>query len=235
LGEDVYSALRNLIIQGNLAPNAPITEGRVASVLGVSRTPVREALKRLEYDGLLSTRPGHTTHVSTVTLNDISQTYPLIAVLEGLAARLATPQLTPADLRHMEELTRQMAYHHRRKEIDKLLRVDTEFHGVIHSRAGNARLQRIVRELRGQMERFEFAYFSSPENFHSSLRRHRKLVRILGRGVPEISERTLMRQWRIGMHAMERLVREEGWISAKGTAEDLARELVGVAPSAAAR
>jgi DNA-binding GntR family transcriptional regulator len=227
LGEDVYSVLRNLIIQGRLAAGTPVIEGRVASVLGVSRTPVREALKRLEYDGLLTNRPGHITRVSTVTLNDISEAYPLIGALEGLAARLATPRMTSADLRHMEELTKQMAFHHRRREIDKLLRVDTEFHGVIHSRAGNPRLKRIVRELRSQLERFEFAYFSSPLNFKSSLRRHRKLVRILARGNPEMSERTLARQWRLGMRAMERLVRSEKWIAAGGAPDELAQALAG--------
>jgi DNA-binding GntR family transcriptional regulator len=227
LGDDVYSVLRTLIVQGQLPPAAPVIEGRVASVMGVSRTPVREALQRLEYDGLLSTRPGHITRVSTVSLGDISQTYPLIAVLEGLAARLATPQLTATDLRHMEALTRQMAQHHRQREIDKLLRVDAEFHGVLHSRAGNPRLKRIVRELRTQMERFEYAYFSSPQNFRSSIRRHRKLVHILRRGDPEVSERTLQRQWRLGMKAMVELVGREKRMPGAGAPSELVQELIG--------
>lgn len=234
LGEDVYSVLRNLIIQGRLAAGTPVIEGRVASVLGVSRTPVREALQRLEYDGLLTTRHGHVTRVSTVTLNDISQAYPLIGALEGLAARLATPHLTSADLRHMEELTKQMAFHHRRREIDKLIRADAEFHSVLHVRAGNTRLKRIVDELRSQMERFEFAYFSFPENFRSSLRRHRKLVRILARGNPEVSERTLVRQWRMGMQTMERLVRAEKRLVAGAAADELAQALAGGAETAGA-
>lgn len=209
LSDEVYHTLRRMIVQGHLEPGAKVVEARVADVLGVSRTPVREALQRLEYDRLLVTRPGHSTYVTTPTTADIEEIYPLISALEGLAARLATLRLTNADLRYMEELTRAMTRHARRGETAKLLAADTQFHAVLHERSQNRRLQRAVSELRGQMERFEYAFFSSPEAVRASLKRHRNLVRVLRRRDPRAAQHTLERQWDLGWRALLKIIREK--------------------------
>lgn len=216
LRENVYSVLRRLIVQGQFQPGAKILEGRVAKALGVSRTPVREALRRLEYEGLVVTRPGYSTRVTTLTSNDIEQIYPLIAVMEGLAAQLATSCLTSADFNYMNKLTQAMARHARRGEIEKLVAADTQFHSVLHERSQNRRLRRIVRELRGQAERFEYIFFSSPQAVRASVKRHKNLVGMLKRRHPLAAQRTLMRQWELGRRAVLAMIREK-----RTAAEDL--------------
>lgn len=209
LRDKVYSVLRRMIVQGRFEPNEKMIEGRVASVLGVSRTPVREAVQRLAYEGLVVTRPGYSTHITILQVSDIEEIYPLIIVLEGLAARLATPRLTALDLRYMSELTDALAHYGRRGEIEKLMVADTQFHGVLHERSQNRRLQRIVAELRGQMERFEYVFFSSREAVRASVKRHKNLVRVLKRRDPLAAQRTLMRQWELGQRALLAMVREK--------------------------
>jgi len=191
-----------MIVHGQLAPGAKIIENQVAGLLGVSRTPVREALQRLEYDGLLATRHGHSTRVTAATVQDIEDIYPVIATLEGLAARLAVRHLSSSDLRTMEELTHAMARHARGGEIDKLLAADNKFHAVIHGASQNRHIQRAVAELRGKMERFEYAFFSTPRALRASLKRHRNLVRVLRQRDPRIAQRTLERQWDLGRRAL---------------------------------
>lgn len=209
LRQEVYGSLRRMIVHGHLAPGAKIIEGRVASALGVSRTPVREALRQLESDGLVVTRPGYSTRVTTLTISDVEEIYPLIAVLEGLAARLATPRLTNSDLRYMEEITAALARHARSGQIEKLIAADNQFHGVLHERSQNQRLQRIVAELRGQMERFEYIFFRSKETVAASMQRHKKLVRVLRRRNPAASQGTLQRQWDLGRRALVGLLRKK--------------------------
>jgi DNA-binding GntR family transcriptional regulator len=209
LSGEVYRTLRKMIVQGQLTPGVKVIEHQVASLLGVSRTPVREALQRLEYDGLLATRPGHSTRVTAPTVQDIDDIYPVIATLEGLAARLAVSQLSSADVHRMEDLSRAMARHARRGEIDKLLAADTKFHAVIHEASQNRHIQRAVAELRGKMERFEFAFFSSPRAVRASLKRHRNLVRVLRQRDPRVAQRTLERQWDLGRKTLLKIYQSQ--------------------------
>lgn len=197
-------------MHGDLEPGSPVVEEQIASSLSVSRTPVREALHRLEYDGLVHTVHGFSPRVSGVTIADIEEVYPIVMALEGLAAYLATPRLTQTDLRRMEELTRAMARHGRRGEIEHLVAADTEFHGLLHRRSQNSRLRRIVRGLRSQMERFEYLFFSFPAQVRASVVRHRRLVRILRRKDPRAAQRALMAQWDEGRRALIVIVGERG-------------------------
>ena len=206
LRDEVYRVLWRMIVHAELEPGSKVAEEEVASALGVSRTPVREAMHRLEFEGLLTASPGQSPTVTTPTLEDLEEAYPVIAALEGLAVRLAVPNLTDDDLRRLEELTDAMAEHGRRGEIEELTEVDTHFHRLLHERARNRRLQRIVSELRRQMERFEYTFFSSPSDVEASLKRHRKLVRILKRRDAMGAQRALEQQWDQGRQTLRQLL-----------------------------
>lgn len=209
LGDDVYAVLRKMIVHRQLQPGSKIVEGQIASLLGVSRTPVREALQRLEYDGWVQTRLGHSPRVAPMTISKIQEIYPLIAVLEGLAVRLATLHLTPADLRQMEELTDTMEACARRGEVEKLLEADNQFHGLLHERSQNRSLRGFVSELRAKTERLEHVFFSSAESVHGSLRRHRKLVRLLRGGDAAAAQKAVESQWELGRVELLEIVRKK--------------------------
>ena len=176
LSEEVYRVLRQLIVQGKLQPDDKLYEDKLASGLGVSRTPVREALRRLENDGLVITRPGFSTRVTTLTLNDIEEIYPLITVLEGLAVRLVTPRLSGEDVDYLSKLVDAMASCSARGNVLKLMAADERFHSLLHERAQNERLHRAVTQLRGQIERFEYVFFSSRQSVRTSVQQHNQLV-----------------------------------------------------------
>ena len=207
LGDEVYQALRKMIVEGRLTPGEKIVEGALADLLGVSRTPVREALQRLEYDGWLVTQPGHSPRVPPLATETVEEVYPLIAALERLAVRQALTRLTEADLDHMEEITGAMERHGQRGEVAQMVAADAEFHAVLHRRSQNERLQRIVHDLRSQMERLEYTYFSQPAVLEGSVKRHRKLVRLLRRRDTRAAPRAIEQQWEVGQQAVMEILR----------------------------
>jgi DNA-binding GntR family transcriptional regulator len=198
-----------MIVQNELRPGEKMKEMHLASRLGVSRTPVREAIYRLQHEGLVATRPGYVTVVTELTSTDLEEMYPIIGVLEGLSARLATPRLTAEDLVRLDSLIAIMTEHLRRGEIDKLMQADTEYHSLLYERTNNPRLQRMVRDLRGQLERFEYIFFSSKDVARTSLKRHKHLIRVLKKRDPEAAEKALLRQWEWGPRVLRTIVRHE--------------------------
>ena len=207
LGDEVYAALRKMIVQGRLAPGGKIVEGDLAARLGVSRTPVREALQHLEYEGWVVLQPGHSPRVVPLTTKKVEEIYPLIAVLEGLAVHQGMKHLTEADLERMEQLTAAMEQHGRRGDVEQMLAADAEFHAVLHQRSQNEQLQRMAHDLRGQLERLEYTYFSEPTVLEGSLKRHRKLVQLLRRGDVRVARRAIERQWELGQQAVMEILR----------------------------
>lgn len=197
-----------MIIRRELRPGARITEGEVAELLGVSRTPVREAFQRLAYDELLLLQPGRSPQVKPITMRSIDEAYPLIAVLEGLAIRLACRRLTEADLRHMEELTGEMERCGRIGDTETLMVADNAFHGVLHERSENTRLQKVVADLRRRLQRLEYVFFSTPEAVKGSVKRHRWLIRILRKRNPREAQKALEYIWGVGQESVHRLVEE---------------------------
>lgn len=229
LGEEVYAALRKMIVQRRLQPGDRLVEGAVAELMGVSRTPVREALQRLEYDGWVNAQPGHSPSVAPITLQEVSETYPLIAVLEGLAVQQALPNLTDADLDRMEALTDAMERHSRRGEVELVVAADADFHAVLHERSRNTRLQRIVGDLRSHMERHEYTYFSEPSVLDGSLIRHRRLVSLLRQGDGRAAEQAIRQQWEVGRREVGEILRHTlpSRLPAEDTQEDEEEVLVG--------
>jgi DNA-binding GntR family transcriptional regulator len=197
-----------MIIRRELAPCLRIREGEITHMLGVSRTPVREAFQRLAYDEFLVMQPGRSAVVSPITLRKIEEAYPLIAVLEGLAIRLACRRLTEVDLRHMEELTGEMERSGRAGDTETLMVADNAFHGVLHERSENTRLQKVVADLRRRMQRLEYVFFSTPEAVKGSVKRHRWLIRVLRKRNPREAQKALEYIWGVGQESVYRLVEE---------------------------
>ena len=206
LAGEVHRILRRMIISGEFRLGDELKEGEIAVRLGVSRTPVREALRKLEHEGLVLIRPGYVSRVTPLAIRDLEEIYPLIAVLEGLAARLASPNLSDQDLNRLDRLTHEMANSLKEGAIEKLMEADGQYHELLYDRAHNARLQRVVRELRGQMERFEYAFFSTPDAAHTSIQRHKQLVKVLKKRDPAAAEKALLKQWEWGPRVLRAVI-----------------------------
>ena len=144
LRHDIADALRDEIINGRLEPGERILEVELARRFGVSRQPVREAIRTLEREGLLTSLPNRGTFVTRVSLADAIAIQDIRAQLEGLAARLAVEHLSTADFKRLRELVRDMRTAARRRASHDLVALDLEFHNVINTRSEHRLLLEVL-------------------------------------------------------------------------------------------
>ena len=159
LSEEVYRRLQYHIITLRLAPGEKVNDQALAEAFGVSRTPVREALKRLEEEGLIFAKRGSRTIVTELDAEQAQQTYPIIATLHGLAARLAGPMLTKDDLTSLKSIHQQFTTAIDQQDTETALALDDAFHDVFVKRSQNDQLRETIRRLTPLIRRLEYAQF----------------------------------------------------------------------------
>ena len=152
--EHIYEHLRQAITHGTIPPGSRIVERQVAETMGVSRTPVREAIHKLERDGLLTKQLPSGFAVAGLTLEDIEECFGIRAVLEGHAARLATVRHTPEQLEPLIQKIDLFEEHLKKDDIEPLTGINTELHEVIYELSGSPRLVKMINDLKDQIVRF---------------------------------------------------------------------------------
>lgn len=140
-------ALRSAILRGDIAPDAPLTVGRIAQMLGMSPTPVREAIRTLQAEGLLRHEPHHTVSVNRYTPQDIHDLFQMRVELESQATRIATSRLDDATLDRLTTLNDRMRELAIAGDTDALHRLNAEWHLLIYSAADNRILLDVVQHL----------------------------------------------------------------------------------------
>ena len=146
LRDQIYDRLRAAILSGDLAPGAPVIEAEIAAKLGASRTPVREALRRLETEGMLEPRGARGSVVRELKRDEVECIFEIREALETLAARRASRRMTERDFTDFERLLERMAKHV--DDPSEMERLDTEFHDRILALAEGNRLKRMLGDLR---------------------------------------------------------------------------------------
>jgi len=186
--EFVYRSLKEQIISGALPPEMRLIELSIAAEFGVSRTPVREALKRLAVENLVLADPARGMVVHAPGAREIEDVFIVREALDGLAARLAAHRITPSELdrlRVVVELMEQAIVNDRREQV---VVANAVFHDVIYGAAGNELLERLGRDLREFVRRFTTLPFASPERVDHVLNEHRDIVAALEKHDPEAAE-----------------------------------------------
>ncbi|MBX0328844.1 GntR family transcriptional regulator [Oscillochloris sp. ZM17-4] len=153
LNQHAYAEIRRRILEGELLPSSPLSEHQLAAALQLSRTPVREAIKRLEKEGLVRSIPSRGTFITELTAHDILEIYQVRERLESLAARIAAELMSPADVAALEQeiaFSEQCATEGRTGET---LESDARFHKHIITATQNQRLGAILATLDDQMYR----------------------------------------------------------------------------------
>ncbi len=176
LRELVLDAIRSAIMNGTLQPRERLMEIQLAEELGVSRTPIREALRKLELEGFIVMVPRKGAYVSDLSFKDIADVFEIRAALEGLAAGLAAERITEDELERMERLLVEKQEAILQDDIDKLVEVDTKFHELMYQSSRNVRLSTIISNLREQIQRFRLTSLSYPGRNKLSLEEHKKIV-----------------------------------------------------------
>lgn len=186
LSNQVYERLHREILEGKLLPGTRIKQEELTGRLGVSRTPIREAIQRLEAEGLIYLVRRSTAVVSTIARRQVEEIFQLRTLLEGYAAEKAAESLDERAINKLRELIREMDEHHSAKDVQKLLLKNEEFHRTICSRAGNATLLGMLEQIWRDIRRLRFNYLSTPEGHRHSTREHKALVDALERRDKEL-------------------------------------------------
>jgi DNA-binding GntR family transcriptional regulator len=194
--ERVYVTVREWIVSGTLRPNEKMRDVELAARLGVSRTPVREALQRLEDEGFVQTAPNRWTRVSPLDIGEAWRLYPIIWSLETLAVRAGGHQLTAADLREMTRTNERLARALRQRSAAEASAADRDFHAVVLRRSDNPELIRIVRDLKVKLQRLESGYFGGSVVAERSVAEHRRIVAALKMRRFEGAAKALEANWR---------------------------------------
>lgn len=154
LGQDVYDHLKLAIIDQDIAPGARLVESRMAQMLGISRTPLREALHKLEREDWIEKISSGGFKVMALTREDIEETFGIRAVLEAYAARLAAQKHRPADLVPLERVMKKFQDCLEKKQTARLPDINTEFHDLLYAMSDSPRLIKMINQLRAQIFRF---------------------------------------------------------------------------------
>jgi DNA-binding GntR family transcriptional regulator len=198
LRNTIYANLRDWIIQGILEPQEKLKDDDLAKRLGVSRTPVREALMRLKDEGLIETSANRWTKVSSVNLKDAELIYPIIARLETLALEQAFNLLTKDDFKTMQHVNQQLQKAINSKNPVAAAKADVVFHQVFIARCNNPELIRVLSELKLKHERLEIAYFGDVSLGKHSPKQHLQIVKWLEQGNLKQALKTLEENWKLG-------------------------------------
>lgn len=176
LREVVSEALREAIVAGILQPGERLMEIQLAEELGVSRTPVREAIRKLELEGFVVMVPRRGTYVADLSIKDINEVYEIRTSLDVLAAGLAAERITEEELEQMERLLVEIGEYMDKEDIEKIVEVDTRFHDILYRASRNDRLVGIIFNLREQFTRFRTVSIAYPGRQKNTLEEHRKLL-----------------------------------------------------------
>jgi DNA-binding GntR family transcriptional regulator len=181
LRDDVFRRLRDAIVDGTLAPGEQLKDGELAAWLGVSRTPVREALLRLADSGLVESQPGRWTTVSSLDVRAIRDARDVVAAMHEVAVREAVPNLTAADLRAMREANRRFRAAITAGDVEAALPADDEFHGVPVTVCANRAVAAVLDQFMPVVRRAERLRFASLDG-RASIARHEELIRLSAAG-----------------------------------------------------
>ena len=194
----IVERLRALILTGEYGPDERLIEEQLAERLGVSRTPVRQALTMLEAEGLVEIAPNRGATVCSFSIEDVWDIYDLRAVLEGHAARRAAGRIERDELERLEELAGEMEglagrFDDHEEEIRTLVGLNQEFHGIIVEASRNRRLQRLINRTVEIPLMFKAFFWYTPHERVISNHYHRQILETLKQGDADRAE-IIMRQ-----------------------------------------
>jgi DNA-binding GntR family transcriptional regulator len=188
-GERIYQTLRAAILRGQLQPNTRLVEWSIATEFGVSRTPVRESLKRLAGEGLVAMDVARGLVVRGLNLREVEEIYEVLEMLEAPATRLAAQRRSPEDLAKLHVLLDLMREYTDRGQADALVQTNSKFHTVIVLAARNERLRLTLRGIHDFTPRFSHASFTEEQRRREVLAEHQAIVRAIERADGDEAER----------------------------------------------
>ena len=184
----VFQSIREDILSGRYEQNTELKEAAIGAELGVSRTPVREALRQLELEGLVTIIPNRGAYVNMITAKDVQDIYVIRSMLEGLCARWATQSITDEQLDSMEETLCLSEYHTSKKNYEKLYELDSLFHEQLYEAGGSRILNHILSDFHDYVKMVRKATISTSSRSVTSTEEHRAIFEAIKEKDPDKAE-----------------------------------------------
>ncbi len=175
LRDVVFNTLRQAILTGELKPGERLMEIHLANKLGVSRTPIREAIRKLELEGLVTMIPRRGAEVAQITEKSMNDVLEVRRALDALCVELACERITPEDTERLKLACETFEAAVRTRDIKKVAQADVELHDIIAQATGNQRLVQLINNLSEQMYRYRFEYIKDISQHQRLIDEHRMI------------------------------------------------------------
>lgn len=189
LSAKVFHKLREEILAGKYAADEELKEKNIGEELGVSRTPVREALRQLELEGLVSIIPNRGAFVVGVSLKDVKDIYEIRSLLEGLCAKWAARNITDEQLAELEENIFLSEFHSAKENWEQILELDNRFHELLYQASASRELIHVLKDYHQYVQRVRKITLAEPERVKNSTGEHRLIVEALKNHDPETAQK----------------------------------------------
>jgi DNA-binding GntR family transcriptional regulator len=203
LKERAYDEIKRLILEGDLVPGTFLAERQLAARLGMSKTPVRSALERLESEGFISISPQQGAIIRDISVNEIADQYEIRTALESFVVRTLAGRLNGGQVglvrANLEEQRENLA----RGDVERGVALDEEFHALFGRFLGNQEILRVMGQLRDKIHRVIFRVFTmNPERMASSLEEHTAIAEAIFNGDAPLASRRIEQHLQVGKDAL---------------------------------
>ncbi|MBQ8558831.1 MAG: GntR family transcriptional regulator [Tyzzerella sp.] len=177
----VFQKIRDDILKGRYEENEELRESTLGKELGVSRTPVREALRQLELEGLVKIIPNKGAYVTGITGKDVSDIYIIRSLLEGLCARWATEHITEEQIDKLEEIILLSEYHvNKKKELAaQVTKLDSEFHEVLYEASNSRILEHVLSDFHNYVQSARKMSVANQDRAEKSIAEHKEILQAI--------------------------------------------------------
>ena len=176
LRDVVFNTLRQAILRGELKPGERLMEIQLANKLGVSRTPIREAIRKLELEGLVLMIPRKGAEVAEITEKNMRDVLEVRKALEELAVQLACDKITKEEIEEMKKAAEEFRMILKNKDITEIAEADVRFRDIIYMATDNQKLIHLLNKLREQMYRYRVEYLKNPDVHEQLIQEHEEIV-----------------------------------------------------------
>ncbi len=176
LGGKVFQQLKNSILAGEFENGAELREIALAKKLGVSRTPVREALRQLEQEELVEIYPNRGAYVKGITYKDVEDIFRIRARLEGLCAEMAVSSITREQLDKLDEIILLSKFYEEKKDMEHLLKMDSQFHEVLFESCGSKMLEHQLKDYHQYVQKARLRSLKRQERAKKSTQEHEEIL-----------------------------------------------------------
>jgi DNA-binding GntR family transcriptional regulator len=220
LAQKAAKRIREMIRKGALKKGDRILEAPMCQAMGVSRTPLREALRILSSEGLIELIPNRGAYVAQPSIKDIGEMFYVMSILEGTCARVCVEKMDDEGLRRLDDLYRKLEQHCQAEDREKYMAVNHSFHSLVQELAGNSVLSEVIDALRQKILLYRYRQIYQPNRLKESMQEHRLLQRAFRERNPEAAERFMQEHLTRQFNALKSVYSERKEVS-ESTVEGL--------------